>query len=198
MREAPIRRLSHLSRDEVRAYILADNKLAENAGWDREILAIEMQALIDLDFDVEQLGFSTTEIDLTIAGEASGAEGPDPVLDVIEPVVAGPAVTRPGDLWQLGPHRLLCGDARSKEDVARVCDGKPAALLFTDPPYNVPIEGHVTGLGRTKHREFLVASGEMDQASFTAFLRQSLEAAASGLKDGAIAYVCMDWRHMTS
>lgn len=196
MSEVPIRRLSHLSPKEVRAYILADNKLAENAGWDRELLAIEMQGLIDLDFDIELLGFSTTEIDLTIEAEVKKQSEPDPVLDAIEPVAAGPAVTRPGDVWRLGPHRLLCGDARSHADVQRVCDGKQARLLFTDPPYNVPIDGHVTGLGRVKHREFAHASGEMDAATFTAFLRQSLQAAASGLSDGAIAFVCMDWRHM--
>lgn len=196
MAEVPVRKLSHLSRDEVRAYILADNKLAENAGWDRDVLAIEMQGLIDLDFDIEDFGFSTTEIDLTIGGEISGTNEPDRLLDAIEPVGSGPAVTRTGDLWCLGPHRLLCGDARSTEDVARLCDGNSAALLFTDPPYNVPIDGHVSGLGRIKHREFALASGEMDKPSFAAFLKESLGAAASQLKDGAIAYVCMDWRHM--
>lgn len=196
MTEVPVRKLSHLSRDEVRAYNLADNKLAENAGWDRDLLAIEMQGLMDLDFDIEDLGFSTTEIDLTIGGEISGASEPDRLLDAIEPVGPGPAVTRAGDLWQLGPHRLLCGDARSHEDIARLCEGKPAALLFTDPPYNVAIDGHVSGLGRIKHREFALASGEMDETTFAAFLKESLGAAASQLKDGAIAYVCMDWRHM--
>ncbi|MEM5471875.1 DNA methyltransferase [Hoeflea sp. AS60] len=196
MTEVPIRKLSHLSRDEVRAYILADNKLAENAGWDRDLLAIEMQGLMDLEFDIEGLGFSTIEIDMTIGGEQTASSKTDNVLDQIELVGSGPAVTRAGDLWQLGPHRLRCGDARSHDDVARVCDGKPAALLFTDPPYNVPIDGHVTGLGRVRHREFALASGEMDEAAFTAFLTDSLEAAASQLMDGAIAYVCMDWRHM--
>lgn len=196
MTEVPVRKLSHLSRDEVRAYILADNKLAENAGWDRDVLAIEMQGLMDLDFDIEDLGFSTTEIDLTIGGEISGTNEPDRLLDAIEPVGSGPAVTRAGDLWHLGPHRLLCGDARSHDDVTRLCEGKPAALLFTDPPYNVPIDGHVSGLGRIKHREFALASGEMDKPSFAAFLKESLGAAASQLKDGAIAYVCMDWRHI--
>lgn len=107
MREVPIRKLSHLSREEVRAYILADNKLAENAGWDRDLLAIEIQGLIDLDFDIELLGFSTTEIDLTIAGATKNSGDADPVLDAIEPIAAGRAVTRPGDLWQLGPHRVL-------------------------------------------------------------------------------------------
>ena len=196
MTEVPVRRLSHLSKDEVRAYILADNKLAENAGWDRDLLAIEMQGLIDLDFDIEGLGFSTVEIDLTIGDKQPVASEADSILDRVEPVSQGPAVTRAGELWLLGPHRLLCGDARSKSDVARLCDGKPATLLFTDPPYNVPIDGHVTGLGRIRHREFALASGEMDEAAFTAFLTDSLEAAASQLADGAIAYVCMDWRHM--
>jgi DNA modification methylase len=196
MTEVPVRRLSHLSKDEVRAYILADNKLAENAGWDSDLLAIEMQGLIDLDFDIEGLGFSTTEIDLTIGDKQPGSRKADDALDRVEPVGQGPAITRAGDLWLLGPHRILCGDARSPEDVARLCDGTPAALLFTDPPYNVPIDGHVTGLGRIKHREFALASGEMDEASFTTFLTESLGAAASQLSDGAIAYVCMDWRHM--
>jgi len=196
MKEVPVRRLSHLSKDEVRAYILADNKLAENAGWDRDLLAIEMQGLIDLDFDIEGLGFSMVEIDLTIGDKQPAASEPDNALDRVEPVGQEPAVTRAGDLWLLGPHRLLCGDARSKLDVARLCGGKQATLLFTDPPYNVPIDGHVTGLGRVRHREFALASGEMDEASFTTFLTDSLEAAASQLTDGAIAYVCMDWRHM--
>lgn len=194
--EVPVRMLSHLSRNEVRAYILADNKLAENAGWDRDVLAIEMQGLIALDFDIELLGFSTTEIDFTIEGERKSASTEDDPLDVLEPIRSGPAITRSGDLWELGPHRLLCGDARSREDVSRLCEGGAAGLLFTDPPYNVPIAGHVSGLGRVKHREFAVASGEMDETAFTGFLRDTLGAAAGQLKDGAIAFVCMDWRHM--
>lgn len=196
MSEVPVRRLSHLSQNEVRAYILADNKLAENAGWDRDLLAIEMQGLIDLVFDIELLGFSTTEIDLVIDGEVSGGAGADPLRDAVEPVGEGPAVTRPGDLWLLGPHRLLCGDARSTDDASKLCDGEAADLMFTDPPYNVAIDGNVTGLGRIRHREFALASGEMDARTFTAFLRESLGAAAACLRDGAIAYVCMDWRHM--
>lgn len=159
MTEVPVRQLSHLSRDEVRAYILADNKLAENAGWDRDLLAIEMQGLIDLDFDIELLGFSMTEIDFVIDGEQKRSSAADDPLDAVEPMPQGPAVTQPGDLWQLGPHRLLCGDTRSHEDVARLCQGEVAGLLFTDPQYNVPIAGHVSGLGRVKHREFAVAAG---------------------------------------
>ncbi|EKF40095.1 prophage LambdaMc01, DNA methyltransferase [Nitratireductor indicus C115] len=196
MKEVPVRRLSHLSRDEIRAYILADNKLAENAGWDRDLLAIEMQGLIDLDFDIEILGFSTTEIDLVLDGEVRGEHVADHHLDAPEPISDGPAATKAGDIWQLGPHSLLCADARSSEEIGRLLGGESATMMFTDPPYNVPIDGHVSGLGRIRHREFALASGEMDETAFTEFLRRSLAAASDHLKDGAIAYVCMDWRHM--
>lgn len=103
---------------------------------------------------------------------------------------------RAGDIWKLGPYRLLCADARSPEAVAKLMNGVQATMMFTDPPYNMPIDGHVSGLGRFKHREFEVAAGEMDETAFTEFLRQTLAAAATQLKDGAIAFVCMDWRHM--
>lgn len=196
MSKVPVRYLSHLSGDERRAYILADNKLAENAGWDANILAIELQGLIEVDFDLDIVGFSTTEIDLVLDGQTGKAGEANPVLDAVPDAVDGPSVTIVGDLWQLGSHRLLCGDARSKKDVACLCDGEPMAMLFTDPPYNVPISGHVCGLGRHKHREFVIASGEMSKAEFTAFLKQTLNIAAGCLNDGAIAYVCMDWRHM--
>jgi hypothetical protein len=160
----PTIRLSHLSAAERRAYVIADNKLAENAGWDAEILAIELQALIDLEFDVTLTGFSVAEIDLTLdlAREASHS-GPEDVV----PIPAGPAVTRPGDLWHLGAHRLLCGDARSEDDVAKLMAGRSADLIFTDPPYNVRVDGHVGGLGSVKHREFAFASGEMSAEQFT-------------------------------
>lgn len=142
--EVPIRLLSHLNEEERRAYILADNKLAENAGWDGDLLQIELQGLIDLEFGMDIIGFSTAELDLVFS------------------------------------------DA----------DGEIMYLMFTDPPYNVPINGHVTGKGKHEHREFEFASGEMNQVEFTQFLRQTLSNAASALKDGAISYVCMDWRHM--
>lgn len=192
----PTVKLSHLSAEERRAYVLADNKLALNAGWDAEILAVELQALIDIDFDVTLTGFSLAEVDLTLdrAREASPST-PDAAADLIPPLPAQ-AVTRPGDLWQLGSHRLLCGDARSPEDVSRLAGGDPIDLIFTDPPYNVPIEGHVSGLGSVRHREFAFASGEMSKDEFTAFLALTLSNAARVAKDGAIAFVCMDWRHM--
>lgn len=193
----PIVRLSHLNAEERRAYVLADNKLALNAGWDTEILAIELQALIDLDFDTSLTGFSLAEIDFTLdhAREASPSNGND-AADRAPGPSWGPAVTRTGDLWNLGRHRLLCGDARSSEDVGRLIGDAKVDLVFTDPPYNVPIDGHVGGLGSVKHREFAFASGEMSSAQFTEFLTTTLGNAAAVAKDGAIAFVCMDWRHM--
>ena len=192
----PAVRLSHLSDAQRRAYVLADNKLALNAGWDDEVLAIEFQALIDVGFDLELTGFSAADIDLKLDRyrESDPDEAPGPEDEI--PDVLGPAISCMGDIWILGRHRLICGDARNSEDYARLMDGKTADLIFTDPPYNVPINGHVSGLGRARHREFAMASGEMDEAGFTAFLTETLGAAAAVSRNGAIAYVCMDWRHI--
>lgn len=192
----PTLTLSHLSETERRAYILADNKLAANAGWDKEILAIELQALVDLEFDVELTGFSLAEVDLAIdeAREAC-TDGPLAPEDAV-PVVAGEPVSRMGELWQLGRHRLLCGDTRDTAGVDSLMAGERADLVFTDPPYNVAIDGNVCGLGSVKHREFAFASGEMSESQFTHFLVETLGNMSRVMGDGAIAYVCMDWRHM--
>ncbi|MDB5538893.1 MAG: methylase [Devosia sp.] len=189
----PTLKLSHLSAEERRAYVLADNKLALNAGWDMEILSIELQALIDLDFDVTLTGFSLAEVDLTIdQAKEAATDGPEDRI----PELGDAPVTRAGDLWQLGDHRLLCGDAQLVDDVGRLMGSDRADLIFTDPPYNVPIDGHVSGLGAIRHREFAFAAGEMSPARFTAFLKQTLSNAAAMTRDGAIAFVCMDWRHI--
>ncbi|WP_300039646.1 DNA methyltransferase, partial [uncultured Roseobacter sp.] len=166
--------------------------LAENAGWDQEILAIELQALIDLDFDIDLTGFEIAEVDMILDQHANKPDNADelPAPD------SGPAVTQPGDLWQLGNHQLLCGDARSQTDVNRLVGGRQVDLIFTDPPYNVAVDGHVCGLGQHKHREFAFASGEMNVDQFTRFLTDTLQNAAAVARDGAIAFVCMDWRHM--
>ncbi|PPD29742.1 MAG: DNA methylase N-4 [Hyphomicrobium sp.] len=193
----PTIRLEHLSEAQKRAYILADNKLAEKAGWDREILAIELQHLseIELDFDITVTGFEVPEIDVLIEGLEAPPAKADPADEV--PVVSGPAVTRLGDLWQVGPHRLICGDAHDAGAYTRLLAGETAQLVFTDPPYNVQIDGHVSGLGAVKHREFAMASGEMSETEFTAFLARVFANLAAASADGAINYVCMDWRHMS-
>lgn len=196
LRAVPTLALSHLTEAEKRAYVIADNKLALNAGWDREILAIELQGLIDLDFEVELTGFSLAEIDLVLdeAGEAD-PNLPDSAEDIFA-VVAGPAISRRGDLWIMGRHKLICGDARDKSDYALLLESEQVDMVFTDPPYNVSIDGNVCGLGTVRHREFAFASGEMSQMQFTRFLEDSLGPMASVMRDGAIAFVCMDWRHM--
>lgn len=196
MKRVPTLALSHLSEVERRAYVLADNKLALNAGWDKEILAIELQALVDLEFDVELTGFSLAEIDLVLdeAGEAD-PDGSDAAEDVV-PDITGQAVSRMGELWRLGRHRLLCGDTRSAADMDRLMGGERADLVFTDPPYNVAIDGNVCGLGSVRHREFAFASGEMSKAQFTGFLAETLGNIGRTMRDGAIAFICMDWRHM--
>ncbi len=192
----PVVRLSHLSEVERRAYVIADNKLALNAGWDQELLAIELQALVDLDFDMELTGFSLAEVDLVLdeASERSipGPQGPEDVI----PAYPTSAVTRHGDVWQCGRHRVICGDARDPEAYRSLLGNHSADLIFTDPPYNVPIDGHVSGLGRIRHREFAMGAGEMSEAAFTAFLAETLGTASRMCRDGAIAFVCMDWRHM--
>ncbi|MDX2288894.1 MAG: DNA methyltransferase [Hyphomicrobiaceae bacterium] len=191
----PCVRLEHLSEAEKRAYILADNKLAEKAGWDRDILAIELQHLadLDLDFDITATGFEMAEIDLLLSD--ADADQADPA-DAVPEFAVGPAVTQLGDVWQIGRHRLICGDSTLSETYARLLAGERAQMVFTDPPYNVKIDGHVSGLGATKHREFAMASGEMSGAEFTRFLKDVFAQLAGHAVDGAIHFVCMDWRHV--
>jgi DNA modification methylase len=192
----PVIELAHLTANERRAYMLADNKLALNATWNQELLAVELSDLIEIDFDVELSGFSMAEIDIVIGtAEASSPQndrGPDDVV----PELSDVAVSRRGELWQLGRHRLLCGDALDEADLRLLMSAEQARLLFTDPPYNVPINGHVCGSGAVRHREFVQASGELSRGQFTEFLRTALVSTKQHLMDGAIAYVCMDWRHV--
>lgn len=193
--EVPTIALAHLTAAERRAYVIADNRLAELAGWDRDILRIEFQALaeMDLDFDLEITGFETAELDFLL--DDSDEPAADPADDIPAPE-PGPAVTQPGDIWALGKHRLICGDARAPETYALLMGEDRARAVFTDPPYNVKIDGHVCGSGAVKHREFAMAAGEMSEVAFTNFLEASLGAMAGVSTDGAIHFVCMDWRHM--
>jgi hypothetical protein len=190
-------RLQHLSEPQKRALALADNKLAENAGWDEELLALELQYLseIEVDFDVEITGFEAAEIDLLIEGITPGES--DPRADTVPKLMDPTDLTvEPGDLWILGHHRLLCGDARDAHAFESLMGGETAQMVFTDPPYNVPVGGHVCGLGRIKHREFVMASGEMTEGQFVEFLRRTLANLTAHSADGAIHFVCMDWRHV--
>src|SRR5262245_10177791 len=178
----PVVRLTHLSEAERRAYVIADNKLALNAGWDREMLAIELQGLIDLDFEIELSGFSLAEVDIVLdEARESAPDGTDSAIeDTIPPYRhEAPAVARPGDLWLLGRHKLLCGDAREAAAYAAVLDDEVVDLLCMDPPYNVPIDGHVCGSGRIRHHDFAMGVGEMNKDQFTRFLADTLGRAAA-------------------
>ena len=190
--------LAHLNEIERRAYLIADNKIALNAGWDTDVLACEMQALINHGIEIEDTGFTIAEADILLeeATEAAPVSTKKAAAEDRIPELCPVAVTRMGDVWQLGRHRLVCGDARNPEVYAALLNDEEVDLVFTDPPYNVKIDRNVSGKGAVTHREFAFASGEMDGDEFVQFLTQSLGAAVSRCRDGAIAFVCMDWRHM--
>ena len=190
--EVPTIILSGLSETQKRALRIADNKIALNAGWDLEILQQELGELASLDVDIDATltGFSTGEIDVII----SSADDPDD--EVIPPVPTTPR-TKPGDIWILGDHRVGCGDGRDAGFLQKLIgDGARVDAAFLDPPYNVRIGGHAVASG--SHREFAMASGEMSEAEFRSFLTDTLGAAARCSRDGAVHFVCMDWRHMDS
>jgi DNA modification methylase len=188
----PVIRIENLSDAQKRAYIIADNELATKAGWDKEILAIELQGLIDLKFDLELTGFEGSEIDI-ILGDQAGAARKD---DIVPEIVSGTAVTKAGDVWQLDEHLLICGDARDPSVYARMMSKAKARMVVADPPYNLHLPGNVSGHGRNQHQNFRMASGELSPGLFKEFLRAAFMCMAASVVDGAILHVFMDWRHM--
>jgi DNA modification methylase len=190
--QVPTIRLESLTSAQIRAYVIADNRLAEEAGWDQEILKIEMQHLIlDDEIDISLTGFEVTEIDLILNAAPVDTNNDDEILEE-----AAVVVTQPGDLWHLGEHRIFCGDARQEPSFSALMRDSRAAVAFIDPPYNVVIDGHATGNGKTHHNEFRMASGEMSKGEFTEFLAASLSRLAAWTNNGSVHFVCMDWRHM--
>ena len=192
--EVPTIRLEHLSPEQIRVFAIADNKLALNASWDERLLAEHLRELsaLDLDFSLDVTGFEIGEIDLIIENAAPKADKDDQVFAPR----AGAAVCQPGEVWVLGPHRICCGNALEESAYQALMGEDRAAVVVTDPPYNVPIDGHASGLGAIRHREFAMATGEMDEKAFTAFLSQVLGLLARYSLDGSLHYVCMDWRHI--
>jgi hypothetical protein len=188
--DVPTITLAGLGEAQKRALRLADNKIAFGAGWDLEILKLELAeiATLDVSFDVSVSGFTTGEIDVLLRGPQ------DPDDEVIPGVPQVPR-TRPGDIWRLGPHRIGCGDGRDPAFLQQVVGPNTRVeAAFLDPPYNVRINGHANAKGR--HREFAMASGEMSATEFRSFLSATLGACAAVSRDGAVHFVCMDWRHM--
>jgi DNA modification methylase len=196
LRQVPTICLDHLDEAQGRAFMIADNRLTEVSSWDELLLGQQLKALseLDLDFSLELTGFEMGEIDLLIE-QASQTPADDPD-DILPEADAGPAVTRLGDLWLLGPHRVLCGSALEQDAFAALMGQERAAMVFTDPPYNVPVDGHVSGLGRVRHREFAMASGEMNEAEFEAFLTRCFDLLTRFSVLGSMHFVCMDWRHV--
>lgn len=194
VKEVPVIIAHHWSAAQVRAYRLADNRLAELATWDVEALSIELAAIIEFDeMPIELLGWEMGEIDLML-DVAEEPSAKDPQDEQIE--VPAMATARTGDLWLLGKHRMFCGSSLEAESWETLLSGETAAMVFTDPPYNVPVSGHVCGLGKVSHNEFAMASGEMSKGEFVTFLTQFMSGMMPHLKDGAILDICMDWRHL--
>jgi DNA modification methylase len=191
----PVIRLNHLTESQYSAFLIADNRLTENSSWDERLLGEQLKVLseLELDFDLEVTGFEIAEIDVLIDGLETLNE-PDP--DDRLPAIETSAVSVNGDLWQLGKHRVLCGNALIAENYEGLMDGAKADLVITDPPYNVAIDGHASGLGKVRHREFAMASGEMSSAEFTEFLRKAMMLSRQSSQPSSLAYYFMDWRHM--
>lgn len=192
MPDIPTVRVDHLTAEEIRAYVIADNRLAEDAGWDRQLLALELKEL-SLNFDLTLTGFELPEVDLLLGELEAETDAADEIPEV-DP--KQPAVSRIGDLWQIGQHVLLCGDSTKRESFDALLRGAKAQAVFTDAPYNVRIAGNVSGLGKAVHSEFAMASGEMSQEEFTGFLTTVFGHLAASSIDGSLHYICMDWRHM--
>lgn len=192
--EVPVVFLNHLSEVQAKAYMLADNKLCDRSSWDEGRLAVQLKELADLaiDFDLEISGFELPEIDFRI----QSLESVDSVdrLDHFQLTSGKPAAAL-GDMWHLGHHRIFCGNALEEDAYANLLSDGKAAAVFTDPPYNVKIDGNAAGHGKTSYREFPMAVGEMSEAQFTTFLTTALSNACSNARSGALIYACMDWRH---
>ena len=187
----PTVQLDHLSEAERRAYVIWDNRAAELGGWDKSLLALELKDLELSDIDLDLTGFSLDERSLVIDidGEAAAEDAcPKPSGE--------PPVSRAGDVWLMGGHRVICGSALEKSCYAALMRDERATMVFADVPYNVPIKGHVSGLGRHQHKEFAMASGEMSEAEFTTFLRSAFEPMTAYAEQGSIHFLCIDWRHI--
>lgn len=198
MNEVPVIMVDHLTETQARALAITDNRLTEIGTWDGRLLAQQLKALseVELNFDVEVTGFGMTEIDLMIEGLEPAIQGGQDPGDVLPEVSEQVPVSRTADVWTLDRHRVVCNDALEESSFALLLQSRQAAMVFADPPYNVPIDGHATGLGRIQHREFQMASGEMTAREFRNFLSQVFDNLADYSSDGSLHYLCMDWRHM--
>jgi DNA modification methylase len=195
MTHVPVIFLHDLSETQAIAFMLAHNKLAELSSWDDQKLALQLKSLSEmaLNFEIEATGFEQPEIDFRIQS-LEDAELIDRADDF--EVTCNQAVSALGDVWTLGGHRIVCGDSQDSATLTNLFAGEKAAAAITDPPYNLRVDGHISGKGNIRHREFPMASGEMSEDEFTAFLTSTLSGICNNTAPGAIFYVFMDWRHM--
>jgi len=191
LKKVPVVQVTHLTPAQARAYRLADNKLTELGEWDNSLLKIELQFLMspEIAFDVDLTGFSVPEIDVALGDTSHSNPEPPP------PPVPDKPMSRPGDLWVLGKHRVLCGDSRDAKAFARLMGDERARMVLSDPPYNQPA-ANISGLGKHQHADFAMAAGEMSQDQFVAFLKDTLGLAVAHCVDGALVYAFMDWAHL--
>ena len=196
--EVPTICLDHLSEAQAKAFMIADNRLTETSVWNDRLLAEQLRDLSveNLDFSLEVTGFDMGEIDMRIEGLTSPTQENKDLADDLSAVPSGPAVTRTGDLWQLDEHRVYCGDARYAIAYAALMQTEQASMVFTDPPYNLSIDGNVSGLGSVRHRDFAMASGEMSEAEFTTFLTTTCSLHARHSAEGSLHLIFIDWRHI--
>lgn len=195
----PVIKLTHLTEAEKRAYRIADNKLTENGEWDVDLLKLEFVELemLDLDFSLDITGFDTADIDLMLDESLGNKEiRIDEKANVVPFIPPEEVITELGWVWQLGKHRVICGNALEEEYYSHLFDGKKADMIFTDPPYNVPVQGHICGKGKVRHSEFKMASGEMSSDEFQRFLSSNFTILKEYSKNGSLTFICMDWRHI--
>lgn len=184
----PAVRIGHLNQAERRALAIALNRLGETGEWDVEALKVEFDELIELEVDVIATGFDLAEVDALLLED----DADEPEADDV-PMVSESQVSQLGDLWLMGEHRLLQGDARDREVYARlITEGQGVRLALTDVPFNVPIRGHCTG--QAHHREFAIAHGELSREEFDAFNKDWMRPASSVLVDGGLLATFIDWR----
>ena len=199
MQQVPVIKLTHLSDAQKKAYRIADNKLTENGEWDFDLLKLEFEDLnsLELDFNLDITGFDTADIDIMLDESLRNKQVKlDEKANTVPFIPENEIVSRLGDVWQLGKHRIICGNALEKESYSSLFQDQKASMVFTDPPYNVKVDGHICGLGKIKHKEFSMASGEMSEEEFQKFLATSFNLLKEFSTDGSLHYVCMDWRHI--
>ncbi|MFA6550588.1 MAG: site-specific DNA-methyltransferase [Candidatus Gracilibacteria bacterium] len=199
MQRVPVIKLLHLSDAQKKAYRIADNKLTENGEWDFDLLKLEFAELekLDLDFSLDITGFDVADIDVMLDSSLTDKEIKiDEKANAFPFIPENEVVSKQGDLWQLGKHRIICGNSLEQNTYKRLLEDKKANMIFTDPPYNVKVDGHICGLGKIKHKEFSMASGEMSEDEFQEFLAKSFSLLKEFSTDGSIHYICMDLRHI--